>query len=1545
MDAFAYCSALTSVSIPGSVTNIGSEAFVACTNLASVVLSDSVAEIEDGVFSDCTALTSITIPGSVTLIGSYAFNGSSALTSFYFLGDAPSVGYSSFPYGATIYYYVGASGWGSTLGGCQTVAIGGGTAPANDLCGGAYVIPSASTIYTNTQSTLYATSAGDPTDVTNLSNGVWYVFTPQTSGYYMASTFGSDFDTVLALYTGSCGSLSLAAYGDSGTNKRSMLTRDLTAGTTYYFQAGGYNGESGTLAFQLQFVDRSPAPVILDQPRSQSVLPGSRAAFSVNADGAAPLYYQWLKDGSIVSGAASNAYAIASTQAGDAGNYSVTVSNAFGFVVSSNAWLTVISPGTNLITFDDLTNMTGSVPSAYHGITWSNFSYVAPVAHRDEASGYTAGMVSKPNVALNSRGMSASITCSNRFNFNSGFFTAACNEGLQLEVKGYYQGTLLYITLATLSSTTPTYLDFGYSGVDEVDFTSSGGVQNTNYAGNGAHFVMDSVAITILTNAQTVANDYCDGAYVIPSNAVYYTNAQSTLGATSTGDPADVASLSKGVWYVFTPQTSGYYVASTIGSGFDTVLALYTGSPGALSLAAFNDDLSIDQTASRVATSLTAGTTYYFLIGGYEGATGALMFNLSFAGGTGAVTGASVAYLRSDAGQPWDDNDNEFIMTSVFGTNWQDLRYESAAPAALFSSSTRFIFMEGSAECWDGLNGFLSNNLPAMSNWVAAGGSLFINAAPYSDNETNYASLGFGATLTLGDISETVGAVNPAHAIFNGPFLPVALSYTGDYFGHGSVAGKRLVGLLTNTDNGNFVLAERSFGAGHLLFGGMTQPSFHSPSTEASNLLANIVYYGASFNRSSAPPSLLDQPQSQAVAIGLPAVFSVNATGAAPLYFQWRLNGTNIPGSTSTNYSIASASKTNAGAYTVVVTNSYGAVTSAPAFLTVAPLLFTHQPAALAVAIGGTASFNVGVEGVGKIGYKWFKAGAGALTNGTRISGAATNAVKIKNLTASDEAGYYVVATNAYGAATSEVATLIVIETIKPTIKIAFPAAKGKVFSTNALARFTAWDNARVASVRYSVNNTNDWLPATNAGATNWAGAIPAGLMLSATNRTTNILYAKAVDTSTNESAIASNVFVFAPMQQLTLATNGVGSVSPWTNKAWLVLGDKYTNTAKGLRGNVFSNWTGGVESSTNVIKFVMASNFSLTANFVSNPFVAPAGNYSGVFYPPDGEGGVADSIAAENAGLLNLTLTTNGTFTGKLWRLGTNAAFSGQFDIAFDTLSFSLKSNVTATLRLDPASRLLRGKVAGNNWTSALTATRAAKTSTAPGKYTVLIVGGDNADAAPPGDGALIAVEATNGALTATGSLADGTPVAFAANAHEYGAWPVYASIYGGKGVLVGWAQFATNIAGSSVAWVKPAGLAKQANYAEGFSLLSREIVAAPYTAPASGRNALGWTNGWVAFEGADLPGSISDSVAIVKDVLKTNWTASITNLALTITNANGLISGSFKHPVTRATVTFKGVALQNQGDAPFDAGGWFSTTRGCGLFRLFRGDQDFSQ
>ncbi len=101
---------------------------------------------------------------------------------------------------------------------------------------------------------------------------------------------------------------------------------------------------------------------------------------------------------------------------------------------------------------------------------------------------------------------------------------------------------------------------------------------------------------------------------------------------------------------------------------------------------------------------------------------------------------------------------------------------------------------------------------------------------------------------------------------------------------------------------------------------------------------SNLVFNGsiAVINSTSAPV-ILHQPQGLTLNVGSPANFSVVAAGSRPLGYQWRKNGGNIAGATTSSYQLPATSTNDSGAYTVVVTNSFGSTTSVVANLNILP--------------------------------------------------------------------------------------------------------------------------------------------------------------------------------------------------------------------------------------------------------------------------------------------------------------------------------------------------------------------------------------------------------------------------------------------------------------------------------------------------------------------------------------------------------------------------------------------------------------------------------
>ena len=175
-------------------------------------------------------------------------------------------------------------------------------------------------------------------------------------------------------------------------------------------------------------------------------------------------------------------------------------------------------------------------------------------------------------------------------------------------------------------------------------------------------------------------------------------------------------------------------------------------------------------------------------------------------------------------------------------------------------------------------------------------------------------------------------------------------------------------------------------------------------------------------------PSIITQPQDQTVSLGGNATFTVTAGGSEPLSYQWYFN-TNTPVAKATDptLTIANVQPTNAGTYSVIVSNLAGGITSSNAILAintnpVAPV-FTLQPASQVGLSGSTVNFAALAAGTAPISYQWSK-------DSTPIPGATSSTLTLTNVQTADDGSYTVVASNAVNTATSDPAQLTVTATV-----------------------------------------------------------------------------------------------------------------------------------------------------------------------------------------------------------------------------------------------------------------------------------------------------------------------------------------------------------------------------------------------------------------------------------------------------------------------------------------------------------------------------------
>jgi hypothetical protein len=182
-------------------------------------------------------------------------------------------------------------------------------------------------------------------------HSVWWTWTAPTDGSVTISTTGSEFDTVLGVYTGNeVGSLSLVAENDDidAFDLQSSVTFQAVAETSYRIAVDGYGNEIGGITLTVApGADLASAPQVEQAPLDQTRFSGgggggANVSFRVVATGSLPLSFQWLHDGQVLADSTNDVLTLTNAGAPDVGAYQVVVSNRFGTVTSAEARFSLV---------------------------------------------------------------------------------------------------------------------------------------------------------------------------------------------------------------------------------------------------------------------------------------------------------------------------------------------------------------------------------------------------------------------------------------------------------------------------------------------------------------------------------------------------------------------------------------------------------------------------------------------------------------------------------------------------------------------------------------------------------------------------------------------------------------------------------------------------------------------------------------------------------------------------------------------------------------------------------------------------------------------------------------------------------------------------------------------------------------------------------------------------------------------------------------------------------------------------------------------------
>jgi hypothetical protein len=255
--------------------------------------------------------------------------------------------------------------------------------------------------------------------------------------------------------------------------------------------------------------------------------------------------------------------------------------------------------------------------------------------------------------------------------------------------------------------------------------------------------------------------------------------------------------------------------------------------------------------------------------------------------------------------------------------------------------------------------------------------------------------------------------------------------------------------------------------------------------------------------------------------------------------------------------------------------------------------------------------------------------------------------------------------------------------------------------------------------------------------------------------------------TITSDAASGSgNLFITAfganTNSLLTILINGGGKVTPNPTRP-INPGTKVTLRAIPGKTNVFSNWTGSINSTNNPLTFNMADSTILQANFIPNPFLPVKGNYRGLFAPAN------SNRQQNNSGSFTFALTSGGAISGDLASSGQTAPFSGKFGLngaaEIVTKAGHGVPSLTIALQLDFANQSVSGTLSDSDFAAAMSGyhdvlTNSPQAAAIAGRYTFVIPGADNPDTGPFGTSVGTVKVSGSGAVALSGSLADGTTI-----------------------------------------------------------------------------------------------------------------------------------------------------------------------------------------
>ncbi len=729
----------------------------------------------------------------------------------------------------------------------------------------------------------------------------------------------------------------------------------------YVKDAAGSAGSDAGFLDHVEFIsDTAVAPQVTGQPTGRTVFSGSTVSFDATVTGSMPLTYQWRLNGTplfnsaSIGGAQTPRLTLSGLTLGQAGSYSLLVSNAAGVVTSSNAALVVnalpagnapviTTPPTSYQTSENASvtftvAATGAAPLSYQWFL--NGAPLANVAGASPVSGATTASLSLSNVQATQAG-NYTVVVSNAVGL------ASARASLSVLTLGEAAGAP-YIAFAQagnaswIAQTSAT----AHDGVDDV----RSGVINHGENSRLETYVEGPGTVTFWWKVSCEASD---------DNLRFYIGASEMIRI-SGEVPWEQKTYAVPAGTQLLKWRYGKGTSGTAGQDAGWVDDI-TYMPSTINVAPVI-------TNQPVSLSLLAGHTAIF----GAGAGGSMPLTFQWrSNGVPVLNGNGVSGARGPRltilSVPAQSANYSLFVSNAAGTATSAVVMLNAtsvlsAPIISLQPTNRSV-TEGESASFSIL---ASGALPLTYQWLLNGVPL-VNGAGVSGATTNTLSLNNVQAAHIGTYSVVVS--NSAGTAVSSPASLTVLTMS-------EVVGAPYLNLAVL---GQPWLVQNS--------------STYTPGT--TNGGARLIV--------SVPASITTQPAGQSVVEGNDAMFTVGTAGSPPLFLQWRLNGValldgnGLSGVNSNTLVISGVQPVDAGNYSVTVSNAVGFVISSNAALVVlTPPSITTPPAALTVAEGAPASFTVLAAGTAPLSYQWKRNGTN-IANGGSVSGANTATLTLNN--------------------------------------------------------------------------------------------------------------------------------------------------------------------------------------------------------------------------------------------------------------------------------------------------------------------------------------------------------------------------------------------------------------------------------------------------------------------------------------------------------------------------------------------------------------------